>query len=98
VPPLRALVDEICRDVGRDPHAVERTVAVQVRLPGGRGRVHGGNTKEGPLPLVGSPEVLAEGLRAYPREGIGEVQLVLDPITLASLDEFAPVLEILDRT
>jgi hypothetical protein len=40
---------------------------------------------------------MAEELRAYAGEGIGEVQLVLDPITLASLDEFAPVLEILDR-
>ena len=49
------------------------------------------------MPLAGPPESLAEELRAYAREGIGHVQLVLDPITLASLEEFAPVLELLDR-
>ncbi len=42
VAPLRAAVDEACREVGRDPAQVERTVAVQVRMPGGRGRVDGG--------------------------------------------------------
>ena len=40
---------------------------------------------------------MAETLRAFAREGISHVQLVLDPITLASLEEFAPVLERLDR-
>src|SRR5439155_1704613 len=34
VAPLRAVVDDACRDVGRDPAAIKRTVAVQVRLPG----------------------------------------------------------------
>ncbi len=97
VPPLRELVDGICREVGRDPDAVERTVAVHVRLPNGRGRVQGGNMNSGPTPLAGTVDVLAEELRAYAREGIGEVQIVLDPITLASLEAFAPVLEILDH-
>ena len=39
VAPLRDLVDDACRRAGRDPSAVERTVAVQVRLPGGTGRL-----------------------------------------------------------
>ena len=38
---VRALVDAACRDVGRDPTEVERTVAVLVRLPGGAGRPPG---------------------------------------------------------
>jgi len=97
VPPLRDLVDGICREVGRDPAAIERTVAVQVRLSGGRGRRQGDNGRPPVVPLSGSPEVMADELRAYARQGIGEVQLVLDPITLASLEEFAPVLELLDR-
>jgi alkanesulfonate monooxygenase SsuD/methylene tetrahydromethanopterin reductase-like flavin-dependent oxidoreductase (luciferase family) len=97
VPPLRDLVDGICRDVGRDPAAIERTVAVQVRLTGGRGRTQGDTARPPVAPLAGSPDVMAEELRAYARQGIGEVQLVLDPITLASLEEFAPVLELLDR-
>ena len=47
-------------------------------------------------PLEGSPEVIAEALRAYAREGIGHVQLVVDPITEASVAALAPVLELLD--
>jgi hypothetical protein len=39
---------------------------------------------------------MAEQLRAYAREGIGHVQLVLDPITRGSIEAFAPVLRMLD--
>jgi len=97
VPPLRELVDGICREVGRDPADVERTVAVQVRLSGGTGRVQGDFAKPRFAPLTGTPDEMAEELRAYAGEGIGEVQLVLDPITLASIEEFASVLERLDK-
>ena len=38
VPAVRALVDAACREVGRDPDDIERTVAVLVRMPGGSGR------------------------------------------------------------
>lgn len=96
VPPLRDLVDGICREVGRDPASIERTVAVQVRLTGGRGRVQGDYARPAFQPLEGTPEGMAEALRSYAREGIGEVQMVLDPITLESLDEFAAVLARLD--
>ena len=41
VAPLRAKVDAAARAAGRDPAAIERTVAVQVRLTGGRGRIQG---------------------------------------------------------
>jgi probable F420-dependent oxidoreductase len=96
VAPLRELVDTVCREVGRDPAAIERTVAVQVRLTGGTGRVQGDYAQAESPPLVGTPETMAEELRAYAREGIDEVQLVLDPISLASIEEFATVLERLD--
>ena len=35
IAPLRETVDAAARDVGRDPAAIERTVAVLVQLPGG---------------------------------------------------------------
>ena len=89
---LRELVDRVCSEVGRDPAEVERTVAVGVRLPGGRGREMARPAE----PLRGTPEQIAEELRAYAREGIGHVQLVLDPITVASIEEVARVLPILD--
>ena len=96
VPPLRDLVDGVCREVGRDPAAVERTVAVQVQLTGGTGRVQGDFAQPRFEPLTGTPDEMAEALRAYAREGIAEVQLVLDPISLASIEEFASVLERLE--
>ena len=95
VSPLREKVDAACRAVGREPDKVERTVAVLVRLPGGAGRSSGGDWGE-VAPLTGGPQTIADGLRAYAREGIGHVQLVLDPITQASLEALAPVLANLD--
>ena len=95
---LRERVDAACRDVGRDPAEVERTVAVLVGLTGGGGQMQGASARRGYEAARGSPEELAELLRAYAREGISHVQLVLDPITRASIEEFAPVLEVLDRS
>jgi hypothetical protein len=46
--------------------------------------------------LEGTPEEMADALRGYAREGIGHVQLVLDPITRGSIEAFAPVLARLD--
>jgi alkanesulfonate monooxygenase SsuD/methylene tetrahydromethanopterin reductase-like flavin-dependent oxidoreductase (luciferase family) len=96
VAPLRAIVDDAARGAGRDPAEVERTVAVYVRLAGGAGRVDGSGLGEAIRPLDGPPEVIAETLRAYAREGIGHVQLVLDPITRSSVQALAPVLRLLD--
>ncbi len=96
VPALRAQVDDACRVAARDPADVERTVAVLVQLPGGGGRAQGDPNAVAP-PLKGPPAVIAEGLRGFAREGIGHVQLVVDPITTTSLEALAPVLELLDR-
>ncbi|HEX6867587.1 MAG TPA: LLM class flavin-dependent oxidoreductase [Candidatus Limnocylindrales bacterium] len=94
---LRDLVDEACRDVGRDPAEVERTVAVLVRLPGGTGRLQGSSAQAAIPAIDGDPATLADALRAFAREGVGHVQLVLDPITLDSIRAIAPALGDLDR-
>ena len=54
---------------GVDPAGIERTVAVLVRMPGGAGRrsVYAAG-RTGP-PLEGSPEHMAEELRAYAARG-----------------------------
>ncbi len=93
---LRAKVDAACQAAGRHPADVERTVAVLVRLSGGAGRQQGDAQSSTP-PVEGPPEVMAETLRGFAREGIGHVQLVVDPITEASLEALAPVLAHLDR-
>lgn len=98
VAPLRDRVDEAARAAGRDPGEIERSVAVLVRLPGGSGRVMGDtDTRMAVAPLEGPPGRMADELRAYAREGIGHVQLVVDPITVASIEALAPVLDALDR-
>jgi hypothetical protein len=97
IPALRTLVDEACREVGRDPSAVERTVAILVRLPGGAGRLQGNTALDRIEPRSGEPAELAETLRRIAREGVTHVQLVLDPITLQSIRALAPALAELDR-
>lgn len=95
---LQARVAAACATIGRDPGTVAATVVVLVRMPGGVGRRQGdGNLDATPNPLQGPPEVIAEELRAYARAGVAEVQLVVDPITVASLEALALALELLDR-
>ena len=97
VPALGAVVDEACAAVGRDPAEIRRTVAVHVRLPGGRGRTMGDtSTSDRIVALEGPPERIADELRAYAAVGVDEVQAVLDPIDRVSIERFAAVLPLLD--
>jgi alkanesulfonate monooxygenase SsuD/methylene tetrahydromethanopterin reductase-like flavin-dependent oxidoreductase (luciferase family) len=96
---LRARVAAACAKVGRDPATIEATAVALVRMPGGVGRRQGDYAVDStPNPLEGSPERIAQELREYARAGLAEVQLVVDPITIESLELLAPVLELLDRT
>jgi probable F420-dependent oxidoreductase len=97
VAPLSALVDAAARDVGRDPAEIARTVAVHVRMPGGRGRTMGDDSTSARIvPLEGDSETIAAGLRAYADAGVAEVQIVLDPIDRPSVERLAEALPILD--
>jgi alkanesulfonate monooxygenase SsuD/methylene tetrahydromethanopterin reductase-like flavin-dependent oxidoreductase (luciferase family) len=96
VAPLRAKVDAACAVAGRKPTDVGRTVAVLVRLPGAADQPREVDASEHVTPLEGSTDDIADALAAYAREGIGHVQLVIDPITEASIEALAPVLQNLD--
>lgn len=95
--PWMQKVDEACERAGRDPKSVERTCAIYVGLPSGAGRRVMDESNAAVQPLAGTAEQMANVLRQYADMGIGHVQLVMDPITVESIEEFAPVLEILDR-
>ena len=88
----REKVDAACAAVGRDPATLGRTCTVLADLPGRAGR-----PRETPPFMTGDAETLAQTLRGHAREGISHVQIVLDPNTPAGVEEFARVLEHLDR-
>jgi alkanesulfonate monooxygenase SsuD/methylene tetrahydromethanopterin reductase-like flavin-dependent oxidoreductase (luciferase family) len=96
--PLLEKVDEACREVARDPLRVERTVTLLVHMPGGEGRLSGEGRQPDDRALRGTPGEIAAAIAAYAPLGIGHVQLVLDPITVASVAACAPILEALDGT
>jgi alkanesulfonate monooxygenase SsuD/methylene tetrahydromethanopterin reductase-like flavin-dependent oxidoreductase (luciferase family) len=95
--PLNAAVDEAVTATGRDPGEVERTTTVLVQMSGGTGRLSGGEFARPTVPLSGSPEEIANAIGAYRDVSVSHVQLVLDPITVAAIEECAPVVELIHR-
>jgi alkanesulfonate monooxygenase SsuD/methylene tetrahydromethanopterin reductase-like flavin-dependent oxidoreductase (luciferase family) len=94
VPELRERVDGACRNVGRDPATLERGISITVDQTG-RGEIPVSMAPSTAKPLTGSPEVIAEGIRAFADEGISHLQMCLVPNTLHSIESFAKVIEIL---
>jgi alkanesulfonate monooxygenase SsuD/methylene tetrahydromethanopterin reductase-like flavin-dependent oxidoreductase (luciferase family) len=93
---LRDRIDVACRAAGRDPAEVERTAALFVAFPDAVGRSSGDRTAPDVPPLPSEPAQLAGELRAFADEGVGHVQLVLDPISAESIARLEPVLALLD--
>ncbi len=91
--PLFAEVEAACAEVGRDPDEVEKTAAVYVQLSRGQGRLAGSETRPKALPLRGSHQEIAEGLAAFADVGLDHVQIVLDPIDAAGVEELAVIRE-----
>ena len=90
---VRARVTDALDRAGREPDEVEATAAVLVRLPAGLGRLMGETYNDPgirPVPLSD----LAEHLQAMAAAGAAHVQLVLDPITVESIDAVGAALSI----
>ena len=94
--PMLGAVDSTCLDVGRDPAEVARTVAIMIEAPGGTGRIYGDSEHEGSNAISGSPEEIAAGLRSFAGTGLHHVQLVVDPITVESIEWLGNALGLLD--
>lgn len=90
LPEWHAKVDAACHDVGRDPTTLARYAAISLDLPGAP-------PIDNATTIKGSPEELAEALRAYAARGISHVQVWLELATVAGIEAFAPTLELLDR-
>ncbi|MFN8591907.1 MAG: LLM class flavin-dependent oxidoreductase [Thermomicrobiales bacterium] len=86
VGPMRDRVDVACREVGRDPASLARSLTIQVAEPG--------QQVPGSDPITGSPEDIAAALQALAAEGIGHVQVFLMPTTPTTVATFGDVLEL----
>ena len=95
---VKQRVDEACAAAGRAVGAVAATAAVHVRLPGGRGRLMGDKRADGVRPIEGTVAEIADQLRAFGTAGAAHLQLVVDPITQASIETLGDVLAALDRS
>lgn len=96
VPPLREVVDAACREIGRDPATLERTLTVLVDYIGTPDLpVRVIRPDSAPEPIMGSPTEIAAALRAFTAEGISHIQVVLQPNNMEGIERFAPVIEAL---
>ncbi|MGK2849946.1 MAG: LLM class flavin-dependent oxidoreductase, partial [Candidatus Limnocylindrales bacterium] len=86
VPALLAALDAACRDVGRDPGTITRSVEVLVRP----GETVAG-TRE--VAVTGDADAIAAALSSFGELGIDHLQVQLRPNALAGIEAFAPVIE-----
>lgn len=85
-------VDALVAGIGRTGQ-VDATAAVLVQLEGGAGRQMGDyDDSDSVTPLTGSVDRIADTLREFEAAGAAHVQLVVDPITSASIEWLADVL------
>lgn len=94
IPALRERVDAACAAVGRDPATLARTVAILVQTGEGDPARRGGPQEKAP-PI--RADELIERLGQFATQGISHVQLVVDPITVRSIERLGATLDALDR-
>jgi alkanesulfonate monooxygenase SsuD/methylene tetrahydromethanopterin reductase-like flavin-dependent oxidoreductase (luciferase family) len=87
---VHARVQDALAEAGRTPGDVEATAAVFVHLPGGVGRL-AGETNDDPTIRPVPVAALAAHLRAMAGAGAAHLQLVLDPITVESIEEVGEI-------
>ena len=92
---ISVLIEELeaaCRDVGRDPAEIVKTAALYVQLGRGAGRLAGSEDRPSvePIPVDGAADAMGE----LEERGITHVQVVLDPIDAAGVEELASKLEV----
>jgi probable F420-dependent oxidoreductase len=85
--PLIEELEVACRDVGRDPSEIVKTAALYIQLSRGSGRVAGSEERPTvqPIPVERAAEALAD----LGEHGVTHVQIVLDPIDAAGVEELA---------
>jgi alkanesulfonate monooxygenase SsuD/methylene tetrahydromethanopterin reductase-like flavin-dependent oxidoreductase (luciferase family) len=82
------IIDDACRERGRDPGTLVATTAVRGAMPGS-----GYVPRPDERPLSGPPSAMAETLRGHARLGIAEVQVALTMDGVQGVRAFAAVIE-----
>jgi len=88
--PMLDALDAACAEAGRDPATLPRSSGSNIAMPGYLGRRAN--------PITGTTEQMAEAVSAFRAAGMIHHVAGLDPCTPASLEHYARVVEILDRT
>jgi alkanesulfonate monooxygenase SsuD/methylene tetrahydromethanopterin reductase-like flavin-dependent oxidoreductase (luciferase family) len=89
--PLLTAFEAACAAAGRDPKAIGKSAGISVQAPTFPESEHGPGA-----PVRGSAAEIAEAFRAFAAAGYTNLELLVQPATLAALDAIAPVLELLD--
>jgi len=87
------IIDDACREHGRDPNTLMATTALRGAMP-----ASGYVPRPDEHPLSGSPREMAETLRGHARLGVAEVQVALTMGGPEGVRAFAPVIEELRST
>lgn len=94
---LNARLDAACAEVGRDPATLGRAIGIQVDLLNeSRAAPQPRQFTMAPWPLAGAPEELANQIRAYTAARVTHMMVWIDPVSVAGIEAFAPVLAALD--
>ena len=101
----RQAVDDACIRHGRDPTTLGRTISAMIDLPtidlptGERDEISAAVRayRSSRAWAAGTAEDMAGRLRALAGTGVSHVQLWLEPNSIAGIDAFMPVLELLDQ-
>jgi len=80
-----------CAEVGRDPSTVGRSAGVVV-APQAGGPYEGGFGSA----ITGSAQQIADAFRTFQAAGFTQLEFLVEPQTMASLEAMAPVLALLD--
>src|SRR5262249_54059494 len=94
---LNVRVDRACEDVGRDPATLARVIGIQVDMRNDeRSAMQPRQFVMASWPRTGSPEELAEQIREFAAARVSHRMVWIDPVSVAGIEAFAPVLELLD--
>lgn len=92
LPPLIERVDRALVEAGRDPSEIVKSVALYVSIGSGDER----DIPDGIEPISGNAGEIAQRILAF-SDLVDHVQLVVDPITVGSMERLGPVVEEVHR-